>query len=117
MKTSTLAFVIASLASAALFAGEYDDLTVPSKAGVNEITASSATVVGAAGAFASDSDSTSRFATQATSATLQYRFIDGTIPVVTNFSLMPPKTGGTAYAPWRLPCMDPIRASRPTGRC
>ena len=99
MKTSTLAFVIASLASAALFAGEYDDLTRPSQAGVNEISASASSLAGPAGAFASDSDSTSRFATKATSVTLQYRFIDGSIPVVTNFSLMPPKQGGTAYAP------------------
>ncbi|MCQ2389683.1 MAG: hypothetical protein MJ138_08215, partial [Kiritimatiellae bacterium] len=79
--------------------GEYDDLTVPSKAGVNEISASASSLAGPAGAFASDSDSNSRFATKATSVTLQYRFVDGSIPVVTNFSLMPPKSGGTAYAP------------------
>ena len=61
--------------------------------------ASASSLAGPAGAFASDSDSNSRFATKATSVTLQYRFVDGSIPVVTNFSLMPPKSGGTAYAP------------------
>ena len=105
MKKHVLKSLGAAIALAGAFlapgaqAGEYDDLTVPSQAGVNEISASASSLAGPAGAFASDSDSNSRFATKATSVTLQYRFIDGSIPVVTNFSLMPPKQGGTAYAP------------------
>lgn len=84
-----------------LAAGEYDDLTVPSKAGVNEISASSGLYSGtsAAAAFASDGPSANRCMKNDTSMFIQYRFTDGTIPVATNYSLMPPNTGGANYAP------------------
>ena len=84
--------------------GEYDDLTVPSKAGVNEISASSGLYSGtsAAAAFASDGPSANRCMKKDTTMFIQYRFTDGTIPVATNYSLMPPNTGGAAYAPQEL---------------
>ena len=104
MKTRTLAFVIASLASAALFAGEYDDLTVPSKAGVNEITGSSYySSCSPAQAFSGNTGGSGRFLSNVNNKPwfIQYRFIDGSTPIVTNYSFK--AETGSSDGPKRIP--------------